>query len=114
MNDIQRLQFENLLWIVFIGLIIGNIIGDEKEIAFLKTNDKQKEEEANQIFENVLLVTIFIYLYFLQRNVNAYKESNEKDLYEIKVIGSSLLVIGIVCLYYFQKKQENFVGSPGI
>ena len=38
----------------------------------------------------------------------------EKSLYTIKLLGSSLLIGGIVCLIYFQVNQENFIGSPGL
>lgn len=46
----------------------------------------------------------------------AYKYAilEEKNLYIIKLLGSSLLVAEVLCLLYFQAKQTSFTGSPAL
>ena len=50
------------------------------------------------------------------RNYNSINSvSNDmKEIYEIKFLGSLFLIIGILCLIYFQEKQTSFVGSPAL
>ena len=39
---------------------------------------------------------------------------SRKKLYLIKLLGSSFLIAGTICLWYFQNKESLFVGSPAI
>lgn len=117
MNDeIKRLKFEDFLWIVFGSLCILNIYGDYNEKEYIETHDNIYKNSANKIFEFTIIITFFIYIYFFIRNYKAYEKSSpeEKQLYLIKVLGSSFLIAGIVCLFYFQKKQSSFTASPAL
>lgn len=116
LNEINRLNFEDFLLLVFIVLSIINIYGDYNEKEFIKTSDRKYKNKANVIFEITLFVTLFIYLYFFIRNYNAYQKAEEKDkkLFIIKLMGSGLLIAGIICLIYFQDKQTSFTGTPAL
>ena len=113
-NDLKRLKFENFLWILFAILCIMNVFGDYNEEEYLVTNNQEYENKSNKIFEITLIVTLLIYIYFFIRNYNAYKKASDKDLYAIKLLGSSFLIAGVICLIYFQTKQISFVGSPAL
>lgn len=115
-NDLERLNFEDIIWIIFIGLILLNIVGDNFQKEFIKTNNKKEESKANNIFLFVLVVTFFIYLYFFVRNFNALERASEenKGLFSIKLLGSAFLIAGIICLIYFQSKQVDFIGTPAL
>lgn len=115
-NEIKRLDFENFLWILFAILATLNIIGDEKEEEYLLTNDINLQTRSDNIFKLTLVVTFFIYLYFLIRNWHFYEiaDESQKQLYLVKLLGSSFLIAGIVCLIYFQFKESSFVGSPAL
>lgn len=115
-SELKRLHFENVIWIVFAGLCILNILGDNDEIFYIERKDVSYKNEANTIFELTLTMTFFIYLYFFNRNFKQFNKasSDKKSLYEVKVLGSIFLISGIICLIYFQKKQKNFTGSPAL
>ena len=115
-EEIKRLNFENLIWIAFVILSLLNIYGDNLEKDYLTTNNKEKEKHANSIFEITLIITFFIYIYFFQRNYKAYHKASldEKKLYLIKLLGSSFLIAGVICLLYFQTKNSNFIGGPAL
>lgn len=115
-NDTKRLRFEDIIWVVFIVLCIGNIVGNENEIKYINSNNKFYKYNADKIFDMVLTITLFIYIYFLIRNYDAYKkvENSKKELYLVKLFGSTFVLVGSICLIYFQKNQSSFVGSPGI
>ena len=112
-NDLERLDFENIIWIIFIVLAILNIFGDNLLKDFIVTNDKIEESYANKIFLFVLVISLFIYIYFFIRNYKAYEkvDEEEKYLYLIKVFGSALIVVGVICLIYFQYNNTDFIGT---
>lgn len=115
-NEINRLNFEDFLWIIFIILALINIYGDYNDKEFLKTNKSEFKTKANQAFVITIFVSLLIYLYFFARNYKAYKKATEqqKELYKIKLLGSGFLIAGAICLLYFQINQTSFTGSPAL
>lgn len=115
-KEVQRLNFEDFLWLTFAILSLLNIYGDYDDKKYLKSGNNIYRIESNQIFTLTLVVTFFIYLYFFIRNYKNYEVSaeNEKKLYSIKLLGSAFLIAGIICLLYFQTRQTSFIGSPAI
>ena len=113
-KEITKLNFENFIWLLFISLSILNINGNNFEKDYLKTKNNIYKTYSNDIYNLVIKVSILIYLYFFIRNYKEYEKSNTKELYIIKLLGSTLFLSGILCLYYFQNKQKKFIGSPGI
>ena len=115
-SELNRLKFEDFICVVIIILSVININGDHNEIDYLITGDKTYKNKANHVFEFTLIISFFIYLYFLARNYKAYKKTSRgnKKLYLIKIFGSSLLLAGIICLIYFQVNQTDFIGEPAI
>jgi hypothetical protein len=116
LSEIRRLDFEDLLWVIFAILSILNIYGDYNDKEYLKTNNKMYDDTSSRVFEFTLTVTFFIYLYFLIRNYNAYSKvsAESKNLYLIKLFGSALLIGGVIALIYFQKNENSFIGSPAL
>lgn len=115
-EELKRLNIENLIWIIFIILSLLSILGNYDERMYLKEKNSYYKDQANKIFEFSLVVTFFIYLYFFTRNYEAYNNATieQKELYQIKVIGTLFLIAGILCSLYFQQKQTNFFGSPAL
>lgn len=115
-KEIKRLNFEDMLWFIFAILSILNIYGDYDDKAYLKTHQQKYKMEANKVFTITLIFTLLIYIYFFLRNYKNYEQATieEKRLYTIKLLGSSFLIAGIICLLYFQIKQNSFIGSPAL
>lgn len=119
MNDnfdgIKRLNFENIINLIFIIVSIINICGNELEKKYLIYNDIKYEEGANNLYLIGLILVFLIYIYFFNRNYTMYNnKENPTNTDLIKVIGSFLYIIGVLCLLYFQiNNQDNFIlGEP--
>lgn len=113
-NDVKRLDFENILWVVFIGLGMLNIVADNYQKEFICSKNKALENVANKIFLFILVISFIIYIYFFIRNINSYERASdeEKEIFSIKVFGSVFFIVGVLCLIYFQVNQTDFIGSP--
>lgn len=106
-KTIQRLSFENWIWVVYIGIAVFSIYGDELIKKSLLEGDKQANERANKIFGAILILTLIIYLYFLARNYSDYKEHPDEEEYAIRLLGSILVFLGTLCFLYFQQKTTE-------
>ena len=116
LSELERLNFEDFLWIVFAVLCLANVYGDYNDKEYLKTHDPIFQTRSNKVFEFTLIITFFIYIYFLSRNYKFYEKvpEQEKQLYFVKVLGSCFLLAGSICLIYFQTTQNSFIGSPAL
>lgn len=96
LSELNRLKFEDFLWLVFAALCVINVYGDYNDKEYLKTNNNYYKNKSNIIFEITLIITFFIYIYFFARNYKFYQKvfDDKKDLYSIKLLGSSLLIAG--------------------
>lgn len=112
-NEIKRLKFEELLWIIFAIISLLNVYGDKIEEEYVTTNQETYHDKSNKIFKITLIVTLLIYIYFFIRNYKALEKASchEKRLYEIRLLGSSFLIAGILLLIYFQNYQDHFDNS---
>ena len=116
-SEIDRLNFEDILWIIFICLSIMNIVANYYQKEYVVFNYQYYEDKANNISIIVLSILLFVYLYFFLRNYNMYKNKGIDVAKEdfIKVVGSLLFVIGTICLLYFQiSSNDNFIGGPAL
>lgn len=106
-SEIFRLNFEDLLWFLFIVLAALNIRGDYDEKKYIESHCDFYDEEANRIFTLTLTITFFIYLYFLVRNYRKYMSvpNYQKDAYFIRLSGSCFLTLGVILLLTFQKMK---------
>lgn len=114
MNDeLERLNFEDYIWIIFIILSILNIVCNKYQKEYVISNNDRYEDAAKKISIFILIVLIFIYLYFFLRNYNMYNskvDATKEDF--IKLVGSLLFVIGTFCLLYFQvNSRDNFIAD---
>ncbi len=106
---IRQLSFENIIWILFIGTSILNIISDELIKKSIICND-DSDEVAKVLSFIVIFITLITYVYFIIRNYNDYK-NNMTDTYKIRLFGSILLLIGTLCLLYFLIKSGEVTES---
>ncbi len=110
-NMVKRLSFENLIWIGFIIISALDIYGDELLKKDLLYNDKKARDKANKLFCKLIAFSVLVYFYFFIRNYSDYKKHHNKS-YKIRLIGSIFILIGSICLLYFQTTTSNSTDSP--
>lgn len=110
-NMVKRLSFENIVWFVFIVVSAFDIYGDELLKKDLLYDDKKSGDKANKIFLGATVVSLLIYGYFLLRNYSDYKKYKTKN-YEVRLMGSILILVGVICLLYFQITTRQKTDSP--
>ena len=109
---------ENYINYILIGANILNIFGNN-------VYDKYKIERNINIISKAkvyyflgLFITLGVYVYFLKRNkeniIELEKRGKDTGPSIIRLFGSSLFVIGIICFIYYQANEEFPNGSPEI
>lgn len=117
-SKLKELEFEKILWFIFIFVSALNIYGDQLEELFITERDFKNEEIAKKIFTFTVAISLIIYLYFAYRNYKNLKEvlHNNEDtaLYMVRFVGSILVVVGATFILYFQVNEPNSIGTPAV
>ena len=111
-KTIQRLTFENFIWVAFIFISLLDIYGDELIKKSIREHDQKADLRAKKIFLYVMIVSIGFYIYFLLRNYSDVKTHPQEEIYQIRFLGSIFVLVGTLCLFYFQLKTSNPNTSP--
>ncbi len=100
---------EEILFL-FIILNLFNFQADEFEKQYLFENNKEYLLKAKEISIFTLFTTLLIYIYFCYLNYkdlqNKIKQNKNTSLFETRLIGSILVVIGLSLLLYFRIKDR--------
>lgn len=65
-GEIFRLNFENVLWIIFMFLSFLNILRDCDSKKFLISKEQIYKRQADSIFTLTLFITFFIYIFLFE------------------------------------------------
>ena len=117
-REINGLNIEIVLSIIFIFISLINIYGDQIQKKFLITGERNDEKKARKIFAIALIISIFIYLYFIYRNYNdlqdAIKNNQSVPQSYIRLFGSILILVGALCILYYIESSSTPIGQPAV
>lgn len=105
-NRFNSILIDEVIIVIFIVLNIINIYADELEKKYLFSNNVNDLKNANKIVIFTLIITLIIYIYFAYLNYQEY-EKHKTNLYETRLIGTILVIIGLICLIYFRYKNPE-------
>lgn len=104
-NRLKKIEIENFVWIIYIGIIILSFYANEKEKKFIINNDEISKKEYQNLLILIFSILLIIYLYFAKDSYNDIKTLNDNDtdkkkkLIYASFIGSLLILIsGIIFL----------------
>lgn len=110
-NIIKQLTFENYIWVIYIIISLFSIFGDELIKKSIIDQDDYANELARTIFFIILIVSLVVYIYFLVRNYNDFKNNPNSSAYRVRFLGSVLVYIGTICFLYFFIKTSYVTES---
>ncbi len=99
-KKLQRLEIEDIIWIIYLFLIFFNLYSNKLEKEFALENNQTKKREAYEINVVVLVVVFIIYLYFLGISYEDYatlspaSPAKKKELTEIVLLSAIFFVAG--------------------
>lgn len=102
LNDIRT---ENIVWLVYIGIIILSYYANSKEKRYLLYNDQKAKQEYQNLLIIIFSILLVIYYHFAKdsyedvKNLNNFDSKKKKTLTKFSFLGSFLILIsGIIFL----------------
>lgn len=112
-NKLYELKIEELVWIIYIGIIIFSFYSNSLEKNYILYNDNESKNKYRSSLIIIFSILVIIYYYFLKDSYNSYKnlkitDSKEKQILTFLSFVASLLIFisGIIFLFIAYKDES--------
>ena len=112
-KKLNQLKNEELIWIIYIGIIIMSFYSNNLEKNYFLYNDLNSKEKYRNIMILIFSILIIVYLYFLKdsyedlKNLKPYDSNQKKQLTYLSFLGSLFIAISGFIFLYIAIKDEN-------
>lgn len=99
LDRLREIKIENLVWIIYIGIIILSWYANSKETKFILYDDEKAKKEYQNLMILIFTILVIIYAYFTKDSYDDLMNLNESDTEKKKIlhlasfIGSFLVLI---------------------
>ena len=105
LDRLEDIKTENIVWIIYIGIIILSYYANSKEKKYILYNDEKSKKEYQNLMIIIFSILFVIYYYFTKdsyddlKNINIFDTKKKKNLLYLSFIGSLLILIsGVIFL----------------
>ena len=116
-NDLNKklnsLKVEELVWIIYIGIIIYSFYSNSLEKKYFLTGNKEIQKKYRQTLIIIFSILIIIYFYFLNDSYNSLQElkitdsNNKKKLVYLSFLASLFIFLSGVIFLYIAYSDES-------
>ncbi|MGN1311539.1 MAG: hypothetical protein ACI4U4_00825 [Bacilli bacterium] len=105
LDKLKEIKDENIVWIIYIGIIILSYYANSKEVKYILYNDEKSRRKYQNTMILIFTILIIIYYHFTKSSYENIKKLNINDSEKKKIltfasyIGALLVLIsGIIFL----------------
>ena len=105
-KKIKEINTEDMIWIVYIGIIFLSFVSNHFERKYYLNNDINSREKYQKILIFIFSVLLIVYIYFLKGSIDSIKKlkdtdsKKKKEMVYLSFIASLLIAIsGVIFLY---------------
>lgn len=112
-EKLKELKTEELIWIIYIGIIILSFYSNNLEREYFIFNDNIAKEKYRKTMILIFSILIVVYLYFLKdayddyKDLKVYDSDEKKQLVTLSFIASLFIFISGIIFLYIAFKDEN-------
>lgn len=99
LKKLKEIKVENVIWIIYIGIIILSWYANSKEKKYLLYDDLLSRKEYQNLLVIIFTILLVIYYYFAKSsyddmmNLTAFDSSKKQMLTKFSFLGSFLILI---------------------
>lgn len=112
-DKIKQIDIENVIWLIYIGIIFLSWYSNYYEKKYYLTNDLESKKIYKDILTFVFFVLLIVYVYFTESSYKDLKKIKPTDTKEkqklttLSFIASSLVLISGIIFLYISIEDKN-------
>lgn len=109
-EKLRNLKISDYIFIIFIVISLSGMYADHKERDELTNKDPKGKEKAHNIRLLALVVSLLIYIFFLNTKIKSKDKGVSKFLNNLDILASILFIIGgLIFIYTEYKGADNSI-----
>ena len=110
LNDIHT---ENIVWVIYIGIIILSYYSNSKEVKYLLFDDQNSKRDYRNLMILIFCILVIIYFHFTKNSYDDYIDLKDspndriRNLHFASFIASTMVLISGVIFLYIVIVDEN-------
>lgn len=107
-EKLKEIKISDYIFVIFIIISLSGIYADHKEKDELTHKDPKGNEKAHNVRMIALVVSLLIYIYFLNRKLKRRKEPmTNAFINNLDILASILFIIGGLIFIYNEYKGDS-------
>jgi len=105
-EKLRQLRNEEIVWIIYIGIIILSFYSNKLEKNYFIFKDSLSRKKYREVMILIFSILVFVYFYFFKdsfsdlKNLSLFDSDKKKNLTYLSFVGSLLILIsGFIFLY---------------
>lgn len=113
LDRLKEIKDENIVWIIYIGIIILSYYANYKEVKYILYNDEKSRKKYRDTMILIFTILVIIYYYFTKQTYINIKKLNSRDsekkitLTYASFIGTLLVLISGIIFLFIVILDEN-------
>ncbi len=105
LDRLNAIKTENIIWVIYIGIIVLSFIANNYETNYIKYNDNKSKDDYRNLMLLIFSILVIVYFRILKDSLRdvkktSYLNNKVSKLNKLSFIGSLLVFIsGIIFLY---------------
>ena len=79
LDRLKEIKDENIVWIIYIGIIILSYYANYKEVKYILYNDEKSRKKYRDTMILIFTILVIIYYYFTKQTYINIKKLNSRD-----------------------------------
>ena len=97
-ENLKELEIEDFIWIISLFSACFALLSNKLEKDYLYTHNLSKEKEYKTINITLLVISFFIYLYFMMLNYKRIKNSTYQSFKQMRINNANFLAATLIVL----------------
>lgn len=97
-ENLKELEIEDFIWIISLFSACFALLSNKLEKDYLYTHNLSKEKEYKTINITLLVISFFIYLYFMMLNYKRIKNSTHQSFKQMRINNANFLAATLIVL----------------
>lgn len=112
-NKLRELNIEDIVWIVYIGIIFLSWYSNSLERKYLIEKNPEDKEKYRSIIVVIFFILIIVYIYFLKssyediKNLKPTDSAKKRELVMLSFIASLLIAISGAIFLFIALADDN-------
>ncbi len=97
-DRLREIDEENVIWIIYLGIIALSYYANYKEVKYLMTNNQKEKEEYRTLMIIIFTILVIVYFHFTKDSYDSINKLVDTDTEKKKILTYASFIASLLVL----------------